>query len=795
MKSILSLVFLLMLFSVADAQYKVRFVLKEKTAIKHDSVFIAGTFNNWDSTANPKYLLKPSGNREKSIVLDLKAGPIKYKFHRGSWLTVEKQYWGREVSDRDFIVKKDVVLYDSVESWRDQLIFDKKYAFANEKSDTLKVGILVAIANVYAFWPEFYNSDSALFYAQKALDLQQQIISSNKYFSSRREDFSYQVIRLQEIIAALMHSLGNYPKALEIRFDNLNLSEKLKDKYFMVAAISNITNDYSSMKDFHNVLKYGQLMDSILSTLNKNDTRYKEEQWRAYRIIAMAYYNLKQNNNALAYAKKMASVAIPTDQLYFQAFGSLLLADIYSATGDYKSSFYYYRKSQANALPIYAILPYASAHAGIARLFQKEGREDSALIYARQSLTWFLEYKIDIQSWGENSLYYIADIYPLLAEIYKDNNQLDSAYKYLHLSVALKDSLYNTDKIRQFQTLSFNEASRRQQLEQQSREEKQIYENKVKMYSLLTGLAAILVVAFILYRNNKHKQKANVLLQSQKKEIETTLAELKITQKQLIQSEKMASLGELTAGIAHEIQNPLNFVNNFSEVNTELIDEMQQEMAKGNYEDALAISNSINENEQKINHHGKRADAIVKGMLQHSRSSNGIKEPANINALTDEFLRLAYHGLRAKDKSFNAIMKTDFDETIGNINIIPQDIGRVILNLITNAFYACAERSRSAVTEKKAQQSTGYEPTVYVSTKKINGNVEIQVKDNGNGIPHSVVDKIFQPFFTTKPSGQGTGLGLSMSYEIVTKGHNGELRVDTKEGEGSVFTISLPFKK
>ncbi len=279
----------------------------------------------------------------------------------------------------------------------------------------------------------------------------------------------------------------------------------------------------------------------------------------------------------------------------------------------------------------------------------------------------------------------------------------------------------------------------------------------------------------------------------QAREIEKAYTELKSTQAQLIQAEKMASLGELTAGIAHEIQNPLNFVNNFSEVSNELIDEMNEELEKGDIKEAQAIAADIRQNLEKINHHGKRADAIVKGMLQHSRSSTGTKEPTNINALADEYLRLAYHGLRAKDKSFNASMKTDFDETIGNINIIPQDIGRVILNLITNAFYAVNEKnaSISSATQK-------YEPTVTVRTS-LNppsggrGSVVlISVRDNGNGIPQKVMDKIFQPFFTTKPTGEGTGLGLSMSYEIVTKGHQGELRVETKEGEGSEFTIVLP---
>jgi two-component system NtrC family sensor kinase len=265
-------------------------------------------------------------------------------------------------------------------------------------------------------------------------------------------------------------------------------------------------------------------------------------------------------------------------------------------------------------------------------------------------------------------------------------------------------------------------------------------------------------------------------------DLNTSLENLKATQSQLIQSEKMASLGELTAGIAHEIQNPLNFVNNFSEVNTELLEDMNGELDKGNLVEVKQIAKDILENEQKINHHGKRADAIVKGMLQHSRSSSGTKEPTDINKLADEYLRLAYHGLRAKDKSFNATMKTDYDETIGTIKIIPQDIGRVILNLITNAFYATNEKQKSGI--------DNYEPTITVSTKKVGATVEVSVKDNGNGIPQTALDKIFQPFFTTKPAGQGTGLGLSLSYDIV-KAHGGELKVETEENQGTTFKIVL----
>jgi len=283
-------------------------------------------------------------------------------------------------------------------------------------------------------------------------------------------------------------------------------------------------------------------------------------------------------------------------------------------------------------------------------------------------------------------------------------------------------------------------------------------------------------------------ERTSELLQ-QKEALEKSLEDLKAAQAQLIHAEKMASLGELTAGIAHEIQNPLNFVNNFSEVSVELIDEMETEMNNNNKEEMLAIAADIKQNLEKINHHGKRADAIVKGMLQHSRKNTGQKESIDINALADEYLRLSYQGLRAKDKSFNATIQADFDKTIGKISVVPQDIGRVLLNLFNNAFYS--------VNEKKKTLGDEYKPTVSVSTKRLNApsgevDVEIVVHDNGLGIPQKVIDKIFQPFFTTKPAGQGTGLGLSLSYDIIAKAHNGKLSVNTKENEFAEFTIELP---
>jgi signal transduction histidine kinase len=303
---------------------------------------------------------------------------------------------------------------------------------------------------------------------------------------------------------------------------------------------------------------------------------------------------------------------------------------------------------------------------------------------------------------------------------------------------------------------------------------------KYYLYGILGLLGLFSVTLGVAILN---KQRSNVRLTTINTEVIYTLEQLKQTQSQLIQSEKMASLGELTAGIAHEIQNPLNFVNNFSDVNKELLQELKEEADKGNIEDVKAIADDVIGNEEKINHHGKRADAIVKGMLQHSRKSSGQKELTDINALADEYLRLSYHGLRAKDKSFNAEIKTDLDESIGKINIIPQDIGRVLLNLFNNAFYA--------VNEQKTLNPVSYNPAIFVKTEKCDDKIYISVKDNGNGIPQKILDKIFQPFFTTKPTGEGTGLGLSLSYDII-KAHGGEIKVESKEGEGTEFIVQLP---
>jgi signal transduction histidine kinase len=445
------------------------------------------------------------------------------------------------------------------------------------------------------------------------------------------------------------------------------------------------------------------------------------------------------------------------------------MGDIYQALGNQSMSLQYYDAGMQAATEQNNRSSLSRIYLRLTKYHLAHANKDSALYYSLKNLHAIeslgsvvgLETNMGI---GYENMYLS----------YHLNHQFDSAFKYQGLALVMKDSL-NQARIKnltEFQNLTYGEQTRLREAEK----EKIAFQNKVRTYFLVAGIGVLLLLAIVFYRNNRQKHKAKV-------KIEQAYDDLKATQQQLIQSEKMASLGELTAGIAHEIQNPLNFVNNFSEVNEELIKELKGEADKGNLEEVKAIANDIAFNSEKINHHGKRADTIVKGMLQHSRVSSGQKEPTDINALTDEYLRLAYHGLRAKDKSFNADIKTDFDNNIGKVNVIPQDIGRVVLNLINNAFYA--------VDEKKKHNQNGYEPTVSVSTKRNNGKVEIKVSDNGNGIPQKVLDKIFQPFFTTKPTGQGTGLGLSLSYDIV-KAHGGELNVETKEGEGSVFLIQLP---
>ena len=549
---------------------------------------------------------------------------------------------------------------------------------------------------------------------------------------------------------------GNYVKALELHRQAVAMAEKTGNKILIGFSLNQMGHIYKDRLENEKALTLYKDAFQNFESAGRNDI------WYACMNIGMVYYNMGKYDSALYYSKEALKRIDNSPGVGNQSAVFLIIASVYSQKNIPDSTEKYFTLAldlaTSTQSPRYMNMTYVA----LAEHFNRRQQYDSSAFYYKKA--------VYIVSGTEmNNL--VLKPAKKLTEYYQNINA-DSTVKYWKVYSAANDSVNSIRTNQQIQMLTFEEDQRKRDIEAAQ----VAYQNKIRTGLLLGGLTVFSVIAIILYRNNRQKQKAN-------KGLEKALVDLKSTQTQLIQSEKMASLGELTAGIAHEIQNPLNFVNNFSEVNAELIDEAGQEIEKGNINEVKILLNDIRENEQKINHHGKRADGIVKGMLQHSRSSSGTKEPTDINALCDEYLRLSYHGLRAKDKSFNATMKTDFDNSIGNINIIPQDIGRVILNLLTNAFYVVDEKKRSGV--------SAYEPTVSISTKKSGDKVQIKVTDNGNGIPQKILDKIFQPFFTTKPTGQGTGLGLSMSYDIVTKGHGGELKVETKEGEGSQFIIIL----
>ncbi|HEU4904046.1 MAG TPA: ATP-binding protein [Flavisolibacter sp.] len=420
----------------------------------------------------------------------------------------------------------------------------------------------------------------------------------------------------------------------------------------------------------------------------------------------------------------------------------------------------------------------------MADVYSNKGDVPTAMMYTSRSLHLAEQYGLKEQ---------IRDAHLKMSELHERTGNANEALRHYKTYITYRDSINNLGAERNMSNLRYNYAMAQKQIEIKALDEENRNKQKLAvLLGIILGLSIIILA--ILYRNNQHKKKAYKTLIRQKQETdrqkakaEEALIELQVTQKQLIQSAKMASLGELTTGIAHEIQNPLNFVNNFSEVSVELLGELQEgpvtKLTAADKTEADQIILALANNLRKIWHHGKQAGSIVKSMLQHSRKSTGIKEPTDINALADEYLRLSYHGVKANEKDFTARIVKDFDESIGKIDVVPQDIGRVLLNLYNNAFYA--------VKEKKNREKNDFEPLVSVSTKKAGKSVILTVKDNGAGIPRNILDKIFQPFFTTKPTGQGTGLGLSLSYEII-KAHGGELKVETREGEYTEFIVLLP---
>ena len=554
--------------------------------------------------------------------------------------------------------------------------------------------------------------------------------------------------------------MGNYTKALECHYKAIAIATKFGNNAQIAHSYNQLGNIYKDREENDKAIEIYRI-----ALFYSEAARAKIVKYAPPLNLGTVYLNEGKLDSSIYYSNRALEVLYLTNENQNRFIPTMLgnLGGAYSRMNKKKEAEKYFQR--ALSIVTKSDYTYTRIKQGVfftvSEHFGRNQQMDSCLYYAKMSIAAV-----------ENTHYSYLMTKPakMLSEIY-DGKNADSTVKYLKIYLKTNEVINSTRVTQQLQMMAFEEEQRKLELEQ-ARKEAQA---RLKIYFLIAGLLLVSLFGLLMLRNNKQKQKINAKL-------ENTLTNLQATQKQLVQSEKMASLGELTAGIAHEIQNPLNFVNNFADLNIELIDELQQELKTGNTEEAIAISNDIKDNEQKINHHGKRADAIVKGMLQHSNSGSGKKEPTDINALADEYLRLSYHGLRAKDNSFNATTKTDLDESIGNINIIPQDIGRVLLNLINNAFYV--------VNEKSKQHIEGYEPTVSLSTRMLRDKVEIKVADNGNGISQKILDKIFQPFFTTKPTGQGTGLGLSLSYDIV-KAHGGELKVETKEGEGTTFTIEL----
>jgi signal transduction histidine kinase len=615
--------------------------------------------------------------------------------------------------------------------------------------DTNRVNMLLQIADVY-----YFNlPDSSLLYYNAALGL-----SNNLHYT-------------KGILIALNSGgetnrfLGNYPEALKMQTDALELYRKIKNLRGEITSLTFIGVIYIELGQYQQALQFLLPADRInlQPTITPSKVFTKGN-------IGLCYNSLAKHDSALHYLREaygdLANIAHPQ----LQSFIPLELGKAYAGMQMHDSALHYYYQSLHNSISTNESMNKSRVQQKLAEFYESIGQFDSSLYYARNA--YEASEKISRKlAMLESSLF--------LAKLYQQKNMLDSTLFYTDVSIELKDSLFGREKFRDLQLLMLNE----QQHQQQILQEQDQYRNKIKYSVLFVAIGFFLIISLLLFISNRQKQVA-------KTKVEKAYSELKDTQAQLIHREKMASLGEVTAGIAHEIQNPLNFINNFSEVNTELIEELKNEKLKVKNERDEALENEllndIAENEKKINHHGKRADAIVKGMLQHSQTNSGQKEPTDINKLADEYFRLCFYGLRAKDKSFNATMETNYDETVGIINIVPQDIGRVILNLINNAFYAVNEKQKAESLKYKA-----YEPAVSLNTKKINDKVEIKVADNGNGIPQKIVNKIFQPFFTTKPTGQGTGLGLFLSYDII-KAHGGEIKVETKEGEGSEFIIQLP---
>ncbi|MEO6818631.1 MAG: two-component sensor histidine kinase, partial [Ginsengibacter sp.] len=533
-----------------------------------------------------------------------------------------------------------------------QKIDSVKFELENAKDDTSRINAMGSLG----FYYQALNIDSALKYCRAGIDL------------AIRESRNRQVANLMATLSGIMSQQGKFAEALDLLFKSLKIATNYNFPDEIARANRRLGGVYFDLQNYSKAISYN------LSALKLDEELKSNSVGTDHIYLANAYLKINKFDSASFHAKMAIKYREQLSDIIQEAFR--VSGEIEVKKGNYQTADSLFQLALDYAEKNKDLLTLSDIYSSISAMYSKINKKDSALFYALKGFEngRKISYKKGIILSGS-----------MLAELY-DSTLPSTAFKYYKIVANEKDSLFGVANIQTIQNLISHEEEKQKELE----DARVSYQNSLKLYGLLTGIIVLLIVAFIFYRNIKNKQKANLLLQHQKEKVETTLSELKSTQSQLIQSEKMASLGELTAGIAHEIQNPLNFVNNFSEVSNELINEMNEQLDKGDIEEAKSIAADVKENLIKINHHGKRAGDIVKGMLQHSRSSTGVKEPTELNALCGEYLRLSYHGLRAKDKNFNAEMKTEFDESIGKINIIPQDIGRVLLNLYNNAFYAVA---------------------------------------------------------------------------------------------------------
>jgi len=654
-------------------------------------------------------------------------------------------------------------------------------AAQQKKIDTLRLALSKAQTDTMRF-EALYNLNIAYYISKPDSSI---IFVQQGYLLAKKNNWALNQEKCLNGMANVYTNLGDYAKAISFYFKALKIADELKDLYPMSLVNDNIGSAYIQRQDYKKALPYLRMAQKQLNTFalsHKLLFKHKRHKAISYLNTGECYLDIHQADSAAYYLNLSYEDCKKLNLTDYIGQVQRDLGEVEAEKGNKAGALQFFRQAVIKDKAVDDGEDVSIVYLSTASLYHKYKQQDSAEYYAQKALEAAVagKFEQDVLNAGK-----------ILYTFYDEDHNLPQAYKYFKLTTAAKDSLYSQDKVKQLLSLDFDEKERQQELQVAQKEALAEAQNRLRTYILSGGLGVLLLLALIFWRNSNQRKKANYLLQSrnkeiekQKKSVENALGELKTTQDQLVQSAKMASLGELTAGIAHEIQNPLNFVNNFSEVSVELLAELKDEEEKGNKADVIAIANDLTQNLEKIRHHGKRADFIVKGMLEHSRTSTGERQITNINVLADEFLKLSYHGLRAKDKNFNAELVTNFDNSISRINIVQQDIGRVLINLFGNAFYAVNQKAKTA--------GKDYKPTVEVTTTQQNGSVLVSVKDNGTGIPDNIREKIMQPFFTTKPTGEGTGLGLSLSYDIVVKGHGGTLDINSKEGEGAEFIVKLP---